>query len=311
MTHLFKNILISLALITTIAHAEDIRIIVPYAPGGGFDITARKIAPLLTKSTGLPVVVENHTGGNSSIGTNIVVNSKPDGKTLLISTVGTLDGSNSEMTVPLYDWQKDLRPVAIAVPVSPFVLVTSKKYTSFKQFNEALKTNRISYGSPTVAGSHVILMRELIKSTGTTNKDIVPVIYKSSPTLLTDVVSGQLDATFATAYAVQGLIASGKLNALAVASTKRLDYLPDTPTFTELGLNKVSVGTDYYGIWVAAATPDTVVEELRNNIYSYVGPGGELRKEFLEMHFIDPHYQIPRNPEEEQRRYLKLIKSLQ
>lgn len=290
--------------------SAPIKIIVPFAPGGGLDISARKIAPLLSKSTGVAVVVENNTGGNSSIGTNIVVNSKPDGKTLLISTVGTLDGSTAEMAVPLYNWQKDLRPVAIAVPLSPFVLVTTAKYTSIKQFTEALKTNRISYGSPTVAGSHVILMRELITATGSTNKDIVPVIYKSSATLLTDLVSGQLDATFATGYAVQGLIATGKLTALAVASSKRLNYLPDTPTFAELGFGKVNVGNDYYGFWVAAATPDAIVEELRNNIYSYVGSSGELRKEFLEMNFIDPHYQIPRNPEEEQRRYVKLIRSL-
>jgi tripartite-type tricarboxylate transporter receptor subunit TctC len=303
-------ILFSLACYTATAQQEPIKIIVPYAPGGGTDISARKLAPYLSKSIGVPVVVENHTGGNTSIGTNIVAKSNPDGKTILISSVGALDGSVAEIATPPYDWQKDLRPVAIVTPLSPWVLITSKKYTSFQQFKSALGTQPVNFGSPTVNGNHVILMHMMLKATGNQNKNVQSVTYKSSPGILNDVISGQLDATFATSYSVHNLITAGKVTALAVVSDKRLDYMPDTPTFKELGFSKFGTGIDYYGFWVSSATPDSVVDELRNIVYSYVKPNGELHKEFMDMRFIDPHYQIPRNPEEEQKQSIRLLKSL-
>lgn len=303
-------LLFALVCQTSFAQQDPIKIIVPYAPGGGTDISARKLAPYLSKTTGSTVVVENHTGGNTSIGTNIVAKSNPDGKTILISSVGALDGSTAEISNPPYDWQKDLRPVAIITPLSPWVLITSKKYTSYKQFRTALSTQAINFGSPTVNGNHVILMHMMLAATGNRNKDVQSVTYKSSPAILNDVVSGQLDATFATAYSVHNLITAGKVTALAVVSDKRLDYLPDTPTFKELGISKVSTGVDYYGLWVTSATPDSVVEELRTAIYTHIKPDGELYKEFIDMKFIDPYYQIPRNPEEEQRQSIRLLKSL-
>jgi tripartite-type tricarboxylate transporter receptor subunit TctC len=295
---------------TAVAQQDSIRIIVPVAPGGGMDITARKLAPLLTKITNIPVVVENHPGGNTSIGTSIVAKSGQDSKTILISSVGALDSSTAEIANPPYDWQKDLRPVAIVTPLSPWVLVTSKKYTSFQQFKTALATQPVNFGTSTLAGNHVILMHMLLKATGNQHKDVQAILYKSSPAILNDVMSGQLDATFATAQSVYGLIAANKITALAVVSDKRIDYLSNTPTFKELGFAKFSVGSDYYGLWVSSSTPDSIVEELRNIVYSYAKPGGELHKEFTEIKFIDPHYQIPRNPDNEQTQSIRMIRSL-
>lgn len=304
------TILFALICLGANAQQEPIKIIVPYAPGGGTDISARKLAPYLSKSIGMPVVVENHTGGNTSIGTNIVVKSNSDGRTILISSVGALDGSVAEMSNPPYNWQKDLRPVAIVTPLSPWVLITSKKYTSFQQFKNALGTQPVNFGSPTVNGNHVILMHMMLKATGNQNKNVQSVTYKSSPGILNDVIAGNLDATFATSYSVHNLITTGKVRALAVVSDKRLDDLPDIPTFKELGFSKFGTGIDYYGFWVPASTPDQIVDELRNIVYSYVKPNGELHKEFMDMKFIDPYYQIPRNPEEEQKQSIRLLKSL-
>lgn len=299
------------ALVCYTANAQEpTRIVVPVAPGGGMDITARKLAPLLAKSTNTTVVVENHAGGNTSIGTSIVTKSAQDGKTILISSVGALDGSTVDMANPPYDWQKDLRPVSIVTPLSPWVLVTSKKHQSFQQFKTALGTQSINFGTSTLTGNHVILMHMLLKATGNQNKDVQAVLYKSSPAILNDVMSGQLDATFATAHSVHNLITAGKITALAVVSDKRVEYLPDTPTFKELGFAKFSVGSDYYGLWVSSSTPDAVVEELRNIVYSYAKPGGELHKEFVDMKFIDANYPIPRNPENEQKQSIRMIRSL-
>lgn len=305
----FFTFLLSLCCLTATAQQEHITFVVPFTPGGGTDITARKLAPYVTKATGTPVVVESRPGANSSIGTHFVINSAPNGKTVLITSVAAMEGSTAGMATAPYDWQKDLRPVAIAVPLSPYVLLTSKKYTSFQQFKTALENKPINFGSPIVNGVQDMLTNMLLKTTGNQNKNVQTVLYKGTNPVLNDVVSGELDATFATAHIVHNLVAAGKVNVLAVTGSKRLDYLPDVPTFRELGLPKVNIGIDYFGLWVPSATPDSVVEELRNVVYTYAKNGGELHKEFVEMKFADPNYQVPRDPTNEQNQTIRTIRS--
>lgn len=290
---------------------DSYRIVVPYAPGGGTDISARKLAQYIGRDLAAPVVVENLTGGNTSIGTSAVIKSLPNGRTMLISSVGALEGSTAEMNPRAYDWQQELRPVAIVTALSPWVLIVNKKYRTFADFVQALKTQPVNFGSPTANGNHVILARMLLRELQIDNANVAIAVYKSSPAILNDVVSGQIDATFATAYLVWPLINSNKVTALGVVTNKRLSYLNSTPTFSELGIKKLHVGNDYYGIWVPSKTPDETVNNLRRIIYNYVRVDGELYQEFVAMNFIDPNFVIPLDPTVEQARSIKLLQQLQ
>lgn len=307
-----KKLLLILAMFTSSVFAQDTyKIVVPFAPGGGTDLTARKLAQYIAKDLNATVIVENKPGANTSIATNEVIKAPADGKTMLLSSPSALEGNTTDVNLPSYNWQKELRPLAITTPVSPWVLVSSKKYKTMDDLTQALKTRPVNFGSTNAAGSHVILAKMLVKELNLGITDTEVVVYKSSAALVNEIVTGALDATFSTAYFAAPLINDGKINALAVESAKRLSYLPDVPTFAELGLKNVHVGNDYYGLWVPAQTPEAVFNNLQKIVYKYVKNGGELHTEFASTNFINTQYTIPLDPAAEQAKFVKILKSKQ
>lgn len=287
------------------AWANDIvRIVVPVAPGGGMDITARKLAPLIERDLNATVIVENVPGAGTKVGTDAVTKSDPNGKTILINSVGALESISQS-------WEKDLTPVAIITPLTPWVLVANNKYQNLSQLVNAMKTQPVNFGSSTVNGNHVILVKMLVRESRIKNSNVETVIYKSTPAIVNDVMAGNLDAMFATAATVHNLVVTGKVTALAVVDPQRLSYLPDVPTFAELGFKNFTVGQDYYGLWVPSSTSSDTVQKIRKIVNVYTLNNGLLHQEFAAMKFINSTYTIPADPTAEQQRAAQMVKRLQ
>jgi tripartite-type tricarboxylate transporter receptor subunit TctC len=242
-----------------------IRLIVPFAPGGGTDIVGRTIAQKLTEAWKQPVVVENRAGGNGTIGANAVAKSPPDGYTLSMITSShsvnvTLQGSKHP-----YDLLKDFAPVS-QVTRQPYVLIVSPD-RPFKSVKELVAFGRahpgkLTYGSSGIGGtSH--LAGALLGSLADIEMTHVP--YRGGEPAMADVAAGQIDMLFSTLLQSHGLIQAGKLRPFAVTTSARSPALPDVPTMQEAGVPGYEV-TPWYGIVAPGATPRTIVAKLSREI---------------------------------------------
>jgi tripartite-type tricarboxylate transporter receptor subunit TctC len=241
--------------------SKPIRVVVPFAPGGNVDITARTVAPILGEILGQPVVVENRAGAGGMVGAGAVMSSPADGYTLMM-------GSNSTVSVgpSLYpNWPYD--PVKGVTPISnlaivPFVLVV-KNGLNVSTFADFMRLAREKPGTLGMAsggqGSSNHLVGELFQSLA--GVKFVHIPYKGAGAALVDVVSGQVDMLFDQASASIGHVRTGKLRALAVSSRSRWPSLPDTPTFGESGVNDF-VLENVTGLVAPAGTPAAIVQQL-------------------------------------------------
>lgn len=242
---------------------KPIRLIVPFAAGGTTDIVARVVAQGLTKELGQTVVVENRGGGGGSIGADALVRSPNDGYTLGIATVSTLATNPATNPKTPYDPIKDFTPITNLVNV-PNVMTINPKVPAqnMKEFIALLKANpgKYSYASSGTGGiSH--LDGELFKSI--TKTDMVHVPYRGSGPALNDTLAGQVNAQFDNLPSSIPHIKAGSLRALAIASPKRLDALPNVPTFAEEGLPEVN-NVAWYGLVAPAGTPANVVKRVHD-----------------------------------------------
>ncbi len=245
------------------AQAKPIRLIVPFPPGGATDITARVVAEPMARILGQPIVVENRGGAGGSIGMMEVARATPDGHTLGVATLST-HGVNPAVYKNLpYDPIKNFVPVTELVK-APGVLVVNATLPvkTFPEFVAYLKAHpdKLSYASP---GNGTIghMWGELFKNaTGTT---MIHIPYKGAGPALNDVVGGQVLVYFDQVAASMPHIQSGKLRALAVSWNKRLDNLPDVPTYAELGYPALN-DPSWFGLVAPAGTPASDVERVRN-----------------------------------------------
>jgi tripartite-type tricarboxylate transporter receptor subunit TctC len=243
-----------------------IRIVAPFPPGGPTDGAARLIADRLSTLFGQTVVVENRPGGaGGTVGVKSVASADPDGYTILLTPPGPL------VTAPLifrnvgYDPVKAFAPVAAAFS-SPHILVVNPNVPakSMQELVAFAKANpgKVSYASPGFSTQPHLLGEMLKLATGI---DIVHVPYKGSAPVLTDLIAGQVQMYFDSAFFLLPHIQSGKVRVLAVADERRLPELPDTPTTVEAGFGKL-LASYWVGIVVPAGTPAPVVERLNGAI---------------------------------------------
>lgn len=242
---------------------KPIRLLVPFAAGGTTDIVARVVANGLGKELGQTVVVENRGGGGGLIGAEALARSPADGYTLGIATVSTMATVPATNPKTSYDPIKDFTPIVNLVNV-PNVMTINPAVPAkdMKEFIALLKANpgKYSYASSGTGGiSH--LDGELFKSI--TKTDMVHVPYRGSGPALNDTLAGQVNAQFDNLPSSLPHIKAGKLRALAVASPKRVDGLPDVPTFAEVGLADVN-NVAWYGIVAPANTPPAVVKRIHD-----------------------------------------------
>jgi len=240
---------------------KPIRIIIPFPPGGTTDIVGRVVADRLSRELGQSVVVENRGGGGGSIGATAIAQAAPDGYTLGMATVST-HGVNPAVTTKLpYDPIKDFIPITNLVSVPNVVAVhPSVKARDMKEFLALLRAQpgKLSYASSGAAGiGH--MMGELFKAT--TKTYILHIPYRGAGPALNDVVAGQVEVIFDNIPSSLPFIQSDRLRAIAVAAPRRLEVLPNVPTFDELGLKPVN-DTVWYGFVAPAKTPDEVITRI-------------------------------------------------
>jgi tripartite-type tricarboxylate transporter receptor subunit TctC len=237
---------------------KPIRWVIPFAPGGATDITARIMAPYLSQNLGQQVVVENRAGGAAIPGYELAAKAPADGYVWLMANI-TL-GANSSLFKKLpYDPERDFTPVS-KVAVVPMVLAVhpSLPVASVNDLVALARKNpgRLNYGTAG-NGSANHLVTEVFRSY--TKVDIVHVPFKGGGPAVSALVAGQIDMQFATVSSSEAYIKAGRLRALALSNYKRSAALPNVPTLQELGLKDFNVN-EWQAIVLPGNTPRAIVE---------------------------------------------------
>ncbi len=261
---------------------KPINLIVPVAPGGGTDFTARQLAEEMSKQLGQTVVVENQPGGAGNVGVHHVTKAKPDGYTLVMPITSLPINATLYKNLP-FDTRKDLAPVALAATL-PLVLVVNPKVPAHS-IQELIALAKKKPGTINFANSGVgttaHLAGELFKRTA--KIDIVSVAYKGGGPAVTDLLGGHVEMFFSTPSAVIPYIQAGKLRALAVTSKSRLAELPDVPTLVESGFPDLHI-TAWFGIFAPAGTPAPIIDRL-NKVSNSVLQQENIRQQLAKHSF--------------------------
>ena len=268
---------------------KPVRLVVPFAPGGGTDIVARLIAQHLGENLGQPVVADNRGGAGSTLGTEIVAKAPPDGYTLLLGNISL--AFNAELYKKLsYNAVRDLAPITLAA-VQPNILVVhpSLGANNFKDFVGIARASpgKYSYASAgTGSGTH--LAGELLKML--TKIDIVHVPYKGTGPALNDLIGGQVHMMVSTFASALPHTRTGRLRALAVTTAKRSGAAPDVPTLIEAGVPGFEYST-WYGLFAPAGVRGDIVAKL-NGAAKQVLARDELKQKF-ETQGVEPLWSSP------------------
>jgi tripartite-type tricarboxylate transporter receptor subunit TctC len=240
-----------------------IRIVVPFAPGGGSDVIARALAQEMTRDLGASVIIENKPGAGTIIGTQAVATSAPDGYTLLLGTFSHAVNPSLNARLP-YDVKRDFAPVALLARSFNIVVVNpGSPIKSIADLIAAAKADpdKISYGT-FGTGTSAHLAGELFKSLAKVNMTTVP--YKGAAPAITDVIGGQIQVMFTTVASAAPLIEGGQLRALAVTSAQRSPAFPQLPTVAEAGVPGYAAEA-WYGLYAPAKTPPDIVDRLNKS----------------------------------------------
>jgi len=237
---------------------------VPFTPGTGMDTIARTIQPRLAERTGQTVLVQNMPGASGNIGADFVAKSAPDGNTLLMGANTMLIASQLYKNTP-FNPVKDFAPVSMSA-YGTLMLVAHPK-TEIKSVKDLVRvaTARpgfLTFGSPGVGTPHHMAM-ELLKLETKTFMLHVP--YRGTAGYTQDLLAGELMVGFLPVHVAQGFVKSGKLNALAVGSTKRHPVASDVSTFLELGYKDIDVDL-WYAFFVPTKTPAATISKLHADL---------------------------------------------
>lgn len=244
--------------------SRPVKLIVPFGAGGPTDIYTRAVAEELQKSLKQPFVMENRPGAGTTIGTEFVAKSPPDGYTLLMIS-GTQTVNETLFARKNYKLMTDLVPVAPLINTD-LVLVVHPSVPA-KNVQELLalakaKPGTVNYGSSGI-GSNYHMAGELLKNLA--GVDIVHVPYKGSTGARNDILGGQIQMLFDSVPSIAPVIKSGMVRALATTGAKRSEILPDVPTMEEAGV-KGFQATLWVGVMAPANTPKEIVDKLNSEI---------------------------------------------
>jgi tripartite-type tricarboxylate transporter receptor subunit TctC len=258
-----------------------VRIVVPFAAGGGTDVMARNIAQKLNEAWGQPVVVENRTGAGGIIGADAVAKSAPDGYTFLIGTTTT--AINASLVVkPPYDMQRDLQPVAMLSFYPMAVVVPAASPARSLQDLAALARKQSLSAGSGGNGTPQHLVLEMFN--GATGVKILHVPYKGGNPALVALLGGQNDVVFSLWPEALPHVQAGKLRALAVTTPARLAQMPDIPTTAEAGFPSVQA-TGWQGVMVRAGTPKDIVARINAQVGSIMA-APDMKSRIVEQGFV-------------------------
>ena len=284
-----------------------VRFIVPYAPGGSSDVLARTLGQKLGAALGQTFVIDNRPGAGSMVGTDLAAKAPADGYTIILSDMPHTINPGIYPKVP-YDPVRDFAPIT-TVGVSPMFLFVNPvvKAQNVREFIALAKAQpgKLSIASGgTGATTH--LMAELLQSHAGIKLTHVP--YKGAGPALTDVVAGQIPATFTSMATAAPFAQSGRLRILGVTSAKRLAAFPDVATFEESGVSGMIV-EHWWGIMAPAGVPKTIVDKLQGAIVNAVN-SPDVRERFSVL-AVEPRTMRPQEfralIETDVRRWAKVI----
>jgi tripartite-type tricarboxylate transporter receptor subunit TctC len=248
---------------------HPVRVIVPFAVGGGADIIARLVFQKLSEKMGQSFVIDNRGGAGGIVGTDAAAKARPDGYTLLLGQTGP-NALNPNLFKKLpYDAVKDFAPVT-QLTSYPYVIVVppSLPVHNLQQLLELAKAEpgKLTYGSAGT-GSSGQLAAELFQRTAGVKLNHVP--YRGAGPALSDTLTGVLSMTFGDVASATPLVVAGQLRALAVTGTHRSSLLPDVPTAQEAGLKGYDA-TAWHAVLVPAGTPPEIVQKLSASLAEIV-----------------------------------------
>lgn len=270
MKKLILTLLISLTTCFVLsAHAQDypskpIKVLVGYAPGGAVDLVARTLGQSLSSSLGQPFVIENKPGAGTNIAVKQLIDSQPDGYTLMVAA-NALAANMSLYKPQPFDVDKDITliamigrvPVVIAAPID-------SKYQKLSDLIRAAKANPdyITYGTPGNGATPHMAMKFFEQAAGISLKHVP---YKGGSPAITDVIGGQLDLVAVNMLEVAPHVKSGKLKIIAVMSAKRSPLFPEVPTVAESGFPGFEASV-WYSLIAPAKTPNAIVKTLHAQV---------------------------------------------
>jgi tripartite-type tricarboxylate transporter receptor subunit TctC len=260
---------------------RPVKIVVPYAAGGGTDVLTRFIARGMEQQLGQPFIIENRGGSGTTTGGLAVARSAPDGYTLMMGTSSTFAIAPGLYKRLAYDPTKDFSPIMLVATV-PFVLIThpSLQVGSVKELIALArsKPGQLTYASGGIGSPHHIYAELLMSMTGI---DIKHVPYRGGGPALNDLVAGHVPIMFADAGPATALIKSGRVKVLGVTTSKRLDTMPEAPTLHEAGVTGYEANS--WQMMVGPAhMPEPIVSKL-NRALAEVMRTPETQRHFLSL----------------------------
>jgi tripartite-type tricarboxylate transporter receptor subunit TctC len=259
--------------------AKPVTLIVPFAPGGGTDISARTVAAKLSAKWGQSVLVENRGGAGGILGADAVARARPDGYTLLIANVGT-QSINPVLYAKLpYNPDTAFAPISLICEL-PFVLMASPSFApnSVKELVAFAKANpgKVTYASSGSGGSPHLTAELFQLITGT---QMLHVPYKGGGPAMIDLMAGHVDLLFASVLEGSGHIKAGKLKGLAVTHARRSPALPEVPTIAEAGAKGGESGS-WIAVLAPAGTPGAIVDKVAADVKEVVA-AAEVRDKLI------------------------------
>jgi tripartite-type tricarboxylate transporter receptor subunit TctC len=244
---------------------RPIKIIVPIGPAGSYDIVGRLLADQLSKRLGQSVIVENRPGAGTIVGTQAVINSPPDGYTLLVGGLSNIVFNAGLYQKLPYDPINDLTPVALVFNIS-YTLVATKDlpYSTPKELIAAAKKDpgALRLANAGIGTGQHIMGAAFMKLTGTNLQEIP---YRGSAAAFPDLLAGRVDLFVDSTPAALPYIKSGQAKGIAILSAKRSPQIPDVPTMTESGVPNLEIDS-WIGLFAPAKTPPAVIARLQQAI---------------------------------------------
>lgn len=274
---------LALATLASPAYAQEyptrpIRMIIPFAPGGGTDITARILADGLSKQLGQTIVSDNRPGAGSTLGTDLATKASPDGYTLFLGNISMAFNAALYRKLP-YDAIRDLAGITLATD-QPNILIAhpSQKAKSLSDFVKLAQAQpgKLTYGSAGIGSGTHLAMEMLLMSQ---KMDLVHVPFKGTGPAITALLGNQISVFFSTYASALPHVKAGRLQAYAVTSAKRTTTLPNVATVAEQGVPGYEYAT-WYGLLTQSAVPRPIINKLAKAAVAALNTD-EVRKRYI------------------------------